>query len=162
MAFDTFLNLDGIKGESQDSSYKGWIEIFSFSMGVANPATIGSATGGAGAGKASLSSINLMKKSDTSSPLLFQACCTGKHFQTAQMTFRKAGGKALVYLQYDLNEVFVESIQWSGSSGGDDSPQESVSLAYGAINVTYTPQKVDGTPDSAVIAGWDVKANTKM
>lgn len=162
MAFDTYLNLDGIQGESQDSTFKGWIEIFSFSMGASNPATIGSATGGAGAGKVTMSDISLQKLSDAASPLLFQACCSGKHFPKASMILRKAGGKQMVYLQYDLTEVFVESIQWSGSTGGDDSPTEAVSLAFGQVSVTYTPQKVDGTPDSAVIAGWDVKANTKM
>ena len=29
-AVDTFLTLDGIKGESQDEKYKGWIEVNSF------------------------------------------------------------------------------------------------------------------------------------
>jgi len=28
--------------------------------------------------------------------------------------------------------------------------------------VTYTPQKTDGTAGSAVVAGWDVKANAKI
>lgn len=28
------------------------------------------------------------KKIDASSPLLFQACCTGKHFPTAKLTVR--------------------------------------------------------------------------
>jgi hypothetical protein len=30
------------------------------------------------------------------------------------------------------------------------------------VNVTYTPQKADGTPGSAVIAGWDIKKNAKL
>ncbi len=162
MAFDTFLSLDGIKGESQDSSYKGWIEISSFSLGAMNPATIGSATGGAGGGKATLSEITIIKRTDASSPTLFQGCCSGTHYKTATIALRKAGGKAMVYLQYELTEVFISSVQWSGSGGGDDTPTESVSVAYGAINVTYTPQKVDGTPDAAVVAGWNVKANAKL
>ena len=32
-AFDTFLKLDGIKGESQDDKHKDWIEIFSSKIG---------------------------------------------------------------------------------------------------------------------------------
>jgi type VI secretion system secreted protein Hcp len=164
MAFDTFLYLDSVKGESQDSKFTAWIEISSFSMGATNPATIGSATGGSGGGKVSLSPIHVQKQTDSASPQLFQMCCTGQHFKTANFCMRKASGgaSALVYYQYDLQEVYIESIQWSGSSGGTDTPTESVSLTYGAINVTYTPQKVDGTAGSAVIAGWDVKANAKL
>lgn len=163
MAFDTYLLLQNVTGEAVRKGFEGWIAIESFTMGAMNPATIGSATGGAGAGKVSLSPISLIKKTDKASPILFQNCCSGVHSPTATIALNKAGGAAAVkYLQYDLKEVFIESISWSGSSGGDDTPTESVSLAYGSINVTYTPQKVDGTPDAAVIAGWDVKANAKL
>jgi type VI secretion system secreted protein Hcp len=162
VAFDTFLSLDGVKGESQDSSHQGWIEILSFQLGASNPSTIGSATGGAGGGKATLSEFTLTKNTDASSPNLFQGCCSGVHYKKATIALRKAGGTALVYLQYDFTEVFISSVYWSGSAGSGDTPNESVSLAYGSINVTYTPQKVDGTAGSAVVAGWDVKANAKL
>ena len=36
MAFDAFLKLDGIEGESNDKTHKGEIEISSYSWGVAN------------------------------------------------------------------------------------------------------------------------------
>lgn len=32
-AFDAYLNLDGIKGESTDDKPQGWIEVNSFSKG---------------------------------------------------------------------------------------------------------------------------------
>ena len=35
MAFDTFLKIDTIDGECTDDKHKGWIEVFSFSHGVA-------------------------------------------------------------------------------------------------------------------------------
>jgi type VI secretion system secreted protein Hcp len=163
MAFDTYLKLENVTGEAVRAGFAGWISLDSFTMGAMNPATIGSATGGAGGGKVSLSPISVIKKTDKASPILFQNCCSGVHSPTATIALNKAGGSAAVkYLQYDLKEVFIESISWSGSSGGDDTPTESVSLAYGSINVTYTPQKVDGTADAAVVAGWDVKANAKL
>jgi len=164
MPFDAFLKIEtpNVAGESTDSKHKGEIEIYSFSLGASNPTTIGSATGGAGAGKVSLSSFNFMKKTDAASPKMFQMCCDGKHFPKASLVLNKAGGdKSLSYLKYDFTEVFVESIQWSGASGGDDTPAESVSLAYGSVNVTYTPQKADGSPGSPVIAGWNLKTNAK-
>ena len=34
----------------------------------------------------------------------------------------------------------VESIQWSGSSGGDDTPTESVSIAFAKVKISYSKQ----------------------
>ncbi|HEX6807855.1 MAG TPA: type VI secretion system tube protein Hcp [Gemmatimonadaceae bacterium] len=162
MAFDAYLKLDGVDGESVRSGFEKWIEIYSFSMGASNPTSIGTSGQGAGAGKVSLSGFNFMKKTDAASPKMFQMCCDGKHFPKATLTLNKAGGdKSISYLKYEFQEVFVESIQWSGASGGDDTPAESVSLVYGQVNVTYTPQKADGSPGSAVIAGWNLKTNAK-
>ena len=34
MASDMFLKLDGVDGELKDKDHKGWIDIFSFSLGL--------------------------------------------------------------------------------------------------------------------------------
>jgi type VI secretion system secreted protein Hcp len=59
MAFDAFLKLDGIDGESADAKYKGAIEILSFSWGVSNAGSHGSGSGG-GAGKASFQDLHFV------------------------------------------------------------------------------------------------------
>ncbi len=165
MAYDAFMYLDGgaptCKGETQDDAYKtkGAFEIYSFSWGASNPTTIGSGTAGSGAGKVSISSFNIMKRSDSASPGLFLNCAKGQHFDAAHVVLRKAGGTALEYLTYDFEEVFVESIQWSGSSGGDDTPTESVSFAFGKVDIKYTPQGAKGTPGKTIPASWDLRAN---
>ena len=51
MAFDAFLKIEGIEGESTDKTHPGEIEIESFSWGVSNTGQRGSG-GGGGAGKA--------------------------------------------------------------------------------------------------------------
>lgn len=164
MAFDTFLKLEGpgVDGESTDATHTGEIELYSFSFGASNPVTIGSYSTGSSGGKVSISSFNVMKKTDKSSPILFSKCADGTHFEKATVTLRKAGGTEgqQEYIQYIFEQVFVESIQWSGSTGGDDVPTESVSLAYGKFTLNYKPQKSDGTLDAAVTAGWDTTTNT--
>jgi type VI secretion system secreted protein Hcp len=170
MAFDAFVYFTGasskglvVAGESTDATYaaKKAFEIYSFSWGASNPVTIGSATTGTGGGKVSISSFNLMKKSDSASAKLFLACAQGDHFPQTDVVLRKAGGKAVEYLKYTFKEVYVESIQWSGSSGGDDTPTESVSLAFGSVQTSYTQQKADGTPISPdILAAWDLRTNT--
>ena len=160
MAFDAFLTLAGVTGETTDSAMKGATEIYSFSWGASNPVTIGSQSTGSGAGKVSLASLSVMKKLDSSSPSLLKNCCIGDHFATGNLQLRKAGGAQAVYLKYDMTEVYIESYQVSGSSGGDDTPTESVSLTFASIMMTYSQQNSKGVMTPGKPAGWDVTTNT--
>jgi len=159
VAFDTFLKLDGLDGESTRAGFEKWIEIYSFSFGGSNPTTVGSGAAGMAAGKVSLSSFNVMKKTEAGSPTLFSKCCMGDSFKSANVVLNKASGDKKVplsFLKFDFTEVYVDSIQWSGSSGGDDTPTESVSFAFASVVITYTPQTVKGTGGTAVIANWNL------
>jgi type VI secretion system secreted protein Hcp len=159
MAFDTYLKIESptLDGESTAKDFEKQIELYSFSLGASNPVTVGSGTGGMSSGRVSVSSFNIMKKTDKASPELFMACCNGKHYGKATVTLRKAGGKQEPYLIYTFTEVMVESVQWSGSTGGDDTPTESVSLAFGKIEISYKAQKPDGTLESSPVKGqWDL------
>jgi type VI secretion system secreted protein Hcp len=161
MAFDAYLKLDTITGESTSTGFTGCMEIFNFSLGAANPVTIGSASTGAGGGKAILQPFSFTKKTDSASPILYQTCVTGAHLATGSVQLRKAGGTALVYLTYGFKVIFIESISWSGSTGGDDSPTEHVSAAFGTLTVDYQAQDNTGAPKGgAVHGGWNVQTNT--
>jgi type VI secretion system secreted protein Hcp len=156
MAFDAFIKIPGVDGESKRKGFEKQIEIGSFSLGASNPSTIGSG-GGGGAGKASLSSFNFMKRTDLASPLLFQKCCEGEHFDKVVVTLNKAGGKTAVdFLKYEFEKVFIDSVQWSGSSGGDDTPMESVSLSFAKFSITYTAQNDDATKGATKVGQWDL------
>ena len=165
MAFDSFMWFEGgspaIEGETTDDTYSKSkaFEIYSFSWGASNPVTVGSGGSGMGAGKVSISSFSVMKKTDNASPTLFKACCDGSHYPKSHVALRKAGGKQTVYIQYDFEEVMIESVQWSGSSGGDDTPSESVSFAFAKVTVNYTPQKTDGTAGTLNAFAWDQRLN---
>jgi type VI secretion system secreted protein Hcp len=159
MAFDAFLKIDGVNGEATRKGFEKQMEILSFSWGASNPSTIGAGGGGGGGGKVSVSSFNIMKKSDAASPILFQACCKGDHFPSAIVTLNKAAGSAaLDFIKYEFDEVYVDSVQWSGSSGGDDTPMESVSFSFGKVSITYTPQNKDGSKGSPAVGAWDLTA----
>ncbi|HEV3436619.1 MAG TPA: type VI secretion system tube protein Hcp, partial [Gemmata sp.] len=56
MASDYLLEIDGIKGESQDDKHKDTIEISSFSWGATNAGSSSSGSGG-GAGKVSYQDV---------------------------------------------------------------------------------------------------------
>jgi type VI secretion system secreted protein Hcp len=172
MAYDAYMYFEGgdpkVEGETKDSEMakKKAFEIYSFSFGASNPTTIGSAGTGSGAGKVSLSSFNIMKKTDKASTALFLNCCQGSHFSKATVVLRKATGKAgqQIFVEYDFGggqnpQVFVDSIQWSGSAGGDESPAESVSFVYSDVKITYFTQDQKGAMTKAGEASWDQTTN---
>lgn len=163
MAFDTFLKIKGVEGEAMHSKHANEIEIYSFSWGASNPTTVGSGTGGLSAGKVSVSSFNIMKKTDKTSPVLFNACCNGKHFDDAIVTMNKASGDAgqAPFLTYTFTDVMIESIQWSGSTGGDDTPTESVSMAFAKVEIEYQQQDAKGAVGKPVLGSWDLQKVTK-
>jgi len=160
MAFDTYMQIKGpdVAGESTATGFEGQIEIYSFSLGASNPTTVGPGSGGISAGRVSVSSFNVMKKTETSSASLFNACCNGQHYDTVTVTLRKAGGTAgqQIFLTYVFTDCMIESIQWSGSSGGDDQPTESVSLAFAKVEVTYYKQDDKGKMTKAGQGSWDL------
>ena len=80
MAFNAFLQITTppVAGEATQANYAGQIEIYSFSFGASNPTTVSSGQAGLSAGKVSISSFNVMKKADKSSPPLFAACSAGR------------------------------------------------------------------------------------
>lgn len=160
MAYDAFLKLDGMEGESTDDKYKGYVEVQSFSMGITHLTTVGSATGGAGSGRTSVGELQIQKVVDKSSAVLFQKCATGEHFAKGKLIVRKAGGTQMEYLIYNMENVFVTSIHFS-SAGGEENANESLSLAYGKVGFDYHPQKPDGSQGPAIHGGWDQIANKK-
>lgn len=163
MAVDMFLKLDGVDGESTDEQHIKWIEIESFSWGVSNPTTIGSATGGAGAGKAVPGDFVVVMPFTGASPQIFKKCVSGEHYQTALLSMRKAGGSRAAgqdFLKYTFGTVFTTKIEWGGSS--DEGPEESITFVYGTLQVQYQPQKPDGTLGDLVASGWDFIRNIEL
>ncbi len=82
MAFDAFLKIDGIPGESTDDKHKEWIEIESYQQGLTQPASAtASSVGGASAERVNFGPLIVSKLVDKASAKLFEACCTGKHIK---------------------------------------------------------------------------------
>jgi len=159
MAVDMFLKLDGIKGESKDHKHKDEIHIESFSWGLSQTGSFGTA-GGGGAGKVSVHDISITKFLDKASPALMLHCCNGKHIKDGLITVRKAGEKPLEYLKIKLTDILISSVQEAGHGG--DLLSESLSLNFAKFHVEYQEQKPDGSGQPGGEMGWDVKANQKV
>jgi type VI secretion system secreted protein Hcp len=155
MAVDFFLKLDGIDGESVDTNHKNEIQILSFSWGGSQTTSV-AGTGGSGAGKVSLAELSIMKTYDKASPKLFKSLCSGTHIKTGTLTASKAGGAGKPFIQIDLQELFVTSLQISGSS---EVPMESVSLSYNEIKIEYFVQNEQGNLASTGAITYNLKEN---
>jgi type VI secretion system secreted protein Hcp len=155
MAVDFFLKLDGIEGESTDSNHKNEIAILSFSLGGTQVSSV-AGTGGSGAGKVSLADIHIVKTYDKASPKLFKSMVTGNHIKTGTLVATKSGGGGKPFIKIDFQELFVTSIQMSGSS---EIPTESVSFSYNQIKVEYSIQNDQGNLASTGAVTYDLKQN---
>jgi type VI secretion system secreted protein Hcp len=164
MAFDAFIKVADIPGESTDDKHADWIEVLSFSTGVSQTAS-GSASsgGGASAERADFQDFSIVKALDKASPKLALACADGTHIKEITLELCRAGGDKLKYMEYKLSNVIVSSVRPGGSAqGGETLPLEEVSFNYGKIQWTYTQQKrADGSGGGNVAAGWDLEKNAK-
>lgn len=155
MPYDAFLELDGVPGESTRKGFEDQIEVESLDFGVDNPTSSGPGAG-RGAGKASIRPLSITKQVDKASPKLFDACAHGKHFPKATITFHRSGGDEPVdYLVYNLEKVYISNYQINGSSGMEDRPREQISLDFGKVEVTYTPQTETGAKGGPVVGTFD-------
>jgi type VI secretion system secreted protein Hcp len=157
MAVDFFLKLDGINGEATDSNHKNEIGILSWSWGASQVSSV-SQTAGSATGKASLADLHIVKNYDAASVPLFKSLLAGAHIANGVLTANKAGsadgGKP--FLQVTLKELFVTSVQSSGSS---EVPTESVSFSYASVKVEYSKQNDQGVLTAAGSVSYDVKQN---
>ena len=154
MAIDIFAKLGDIKGESLDDKHKDEIEVLSWSWGVTNGVSVSGT--GAGQGKASFNDLSFTHKIDKASPVLMQACATGVHLKEATITHRKAGKGQQEFLVIKMNDVIVTAVMETDSSDGNSA--EHVSLAFAKIDVSYKPQKADGSLAAGIHFKYDLKA----
>ena len=160
MAYDTFLTIETVTGEATQANHPGWIEIYSFSWGASNPTTVSAGSSGLAAGK--VLDLELQHHEEDRGLVVHAVCRVLRRaaLPTATVEMSKAtgtSGQQQVYLQYKFTDVMVESVQWSGSTGGDDTPTESLSLAFAQVAISYSKQgEADGTMTPAGNASWDL------
>jgi type VI secretion system secreted protein Hcp len=155
MAVDYFLKLDGIQGESQDANHKDEIQIMSWSWGASQVSSV-AGTGGSGAGKVDCSDYSIMAYFDKSTPKFFKSIAAGTHIKNGTMSAIKSGAEGKPYLKVDFGEMFVTSLQISGSS---EVPTVSISFSYNQIKIDYSVQDENGNLKSTGPIQYSTKEN---
>ena len=160
MAVDMFMKIDGIDGESTDDKHKKWIELFSYSYGVSQPASGASRTGGRTGGRADFDQFTAVKSIDAATVNLNRYCVSGKHIPKIEVEFCLAAGEKHCFMKYTLEDVIISSVRPGGSSNGEEvRPLEELGILYGKITTEYTPIDQTGKAGAALKFKWDLEAN---
>lgn len=143
-----------------EPAIKEAVVVDSFSWNPESPTTIGSATGGASAGKVKFNEFQITKSVDRSSPVFFKQMAKGAHFKTAVLTLRKSGEKE-PYMTYTLDTVFITKIDHGG--GSPEVATEKITFVFGKMTITNVDRNADGTLVApAVTTGWDQVLNVSV
>ncbi|RKS73751.1 type VI secretion system secreted protein Hcp [Motilibacter peucedani] len=147
-------------GRVMPAAMRGFVfQLSEYSFDVEQTLNIGSASGGAGAGKVTFNPLSITRLVDVSSPSIFLACASGAPFMQLDLYLRKASGGAaagFVFLQYTFKLVAVKTLAWSHD---EESPRESVTFDYGGLQVKYRAQNPDGSGAKPIVNGWNRVSN---
>jgi len=161
MSYDFFLKIDGVDGECTDAKHEKWIELQSYTHGVAQQATGVSATGGLPGGKADFQNLSVTKTVDAATPDLNIKCAEGAPISKIELECCLATGEKHTFMKFTLEKCIITSVSVGGGSGSELKPTESVTFAYGKIKWEYTPIDADGKAGSATDRTWDLMKNEK-
>ena len=155
---DGFIKIGELKGESVDSKHRDWIDVLSWSWGMANHGS-GQIGSGSGTGKGTVQDFQFTKTVDTSSSDIAKQLLAGKHFPKATFELRKSGGsQPVTYYKVEFEQVFISSMSFGGAGSGG-AFTESVTFNFRKYKATYTVQKEDGSAGSPSSYGWDIGKN---
>lgn len=163
MAFDAFLQIDGVPGESTDDKHKDWIEILDYSHHIDQPMSGSVSSGGSRSSeRANHGTFGITKELDKASPKLALMCCNGQDIKKVTLELCRAGGDKEKYMSIEMEDVVVQSYAPTGNAQQEGHlPIETVKFAYAKITWTYTQlDGKTGKPLGDIEAHWDQSANT--
>jgi type VI secretion system secreted protein Hcp len=159
MAWDAYLQLEGIKGETTRTGHDDTLAISSFNMGGALNIVSQPGEKLQVAGRANLMDFAFTRRSDAASPKLFEAMTHNRIFPTAKFTLFRAGTDSPVpFVEVEFTEVVISSLTWTGVDGGSGVPDESGTLYYRGVKVIYTATDAEGKKTGTVEGEYDAGA----
>jgi type VI secretion system secreted protein Hcp len=154
---DTVGGTPVCKGASTDVAHPGAIQVASFDFGIENALNIGSASSGAGAGKAKFTSFTFNHTLDIASSCISTYLAQGKPL-TASLYLRKAAGSGTApdFLVVQFKTVVFASQHLTSST---DAPAEAVTFQFGSESFKYYAQTPSGQLGAPNTFTWDVVRN---
>ncbi len=145
-----FLKIDGVTGDATDAAHKGWFEIDGFDFGVLS--SIGSATGGAGAGKTQFSPLTIDIHSLAGLATLLGDEVAGRAIKSIELAAVDNAHKADALFDLKFTDVLIDSLQ---SSPGGRGVETTMGWDVRTVTVTDRALKADGSLGAAESFSFD-------
>lgn len=164
MAYDMFLKVEGVKGDSTDAAHKDWIEVLSYNHMISQaPGGSLSAQGALTGGRSDHRDFSITKRLDAASPILALKLCQGAPIPKVTFELCRATGEKTTFMKYTMKDCIIASIAPGGSGSSEDPlPMEEVTFRYSEIKWSYTPTTTAGKTGAAVEAAWSTTADKAL
>ena len=123
-----YIKFDGIDGESQNRG-----------LGIPN-----------------ISSMEIIKTVDKTSPILFDRLCEGKTIPKVQIDVCHTGDELQTRTEYTLSDVLVSGYEDHGLVSGDHTGEEYIKLHFTKIEKKYIPYDAQNKPGSPIVVGYNL------
>jgi len=149
MSGTMFLYLQNISGESMDEDYGDQIDIHEWTWSMTNDAPLRLTGSDAITAHTSVKKITISKMLDNASIALINYCVNGTHIPEGIITCLKYTGEGEddfrdAYLNIELTDVKIASVNWEGKGGETRGIPETVELDFLKFRITYQKQSQEG------------------
>jgi type VI secretion system secreted protein Hcp len=156
---DMFLKLDSqraglVKGESEDPSHPGEIQIDDWSWGMSGTPGLGAGSAGL---KTALDELHIHKRMDSASTALMSVMRNNDLVKKAVLSVRKSGGVPIDYLVITLEKARITRYEVRTAQGDGPRVMEHLALTFEKIDVAYYEQDEKGQRKGATSFSAEVR-----
>ena len=152
---DTFMFIQGIAGDATDPAHKNWIRISSLNWAVKNNTTIGTATGGAGAGKLQGDTVKLTIPTGPWSREFVSTMSRGANFAQVIIDHVNPDGRP----SYRVTIGTFFPTLYRNAPTAKAAAQDEIEGVFGTFRAEFYTVGPDGRV-SATPVGWSMITNT--
>ena len=176
MAFNTFIKIDGIEGQSTDVAHANWIDVVAFSHGASQETQYANQTNAAGRGV--LEPLTFVHLLDKATPNLQKACLSGQNIATinVEVCAQIGGAKQKLYevelTNCRITEAKVQTVDGPtckesllcgvGRDANSLRLVEQVGIVAEQVKWTTHTFKTTGELGGDVQAGWNVATDAAI
>ena len=163
MAYNMFLKVEDVEGDSTDANHDKWIEVVSLSHGISQearlrPIAVEARERSLLRGRIDFRDFSVTKRVDKASIPLVSKLLNVDVIPEVTLEICRATGDKTTFMKVVLKHAFVASIALTGSASAEDPlPMEQVTFRYGQIEWTYTTTSPSGQPGDTFEAMYDIE-----
>lgn len=145
-----FLKVDGIHGESRDSTHIGWIDVDAYSWGITRREGNNSAS-------SNYRNLSVHCHMDKGTPAMMLKASGSNKISNIVLSACKAGGEQFEYYKITLENVLINKVILRDNGDITDVEYE---FQAEKVKLQYWEQVSTGIKGAETRMGWDIKNST--